>query len=506
MKPVTPTAEPLHSAPLRRSPRWLGALLPALWLFSTAPPAAAQSGVEGEFSVQRFHPAPGPHNFFTTRGARVNGKMAYSVGLLASYAYKPFTIVSCESETNCDESSPLRKDINVVESLGSADLMGTLTPVPQVQVGLRLPVAYAKGHGITSDGYPVEGGLEAFGLGDAELEGKFRLLGSPEDPVVLGAAAFIIVPFGHWTAKDSYIGDESVGFGGRGIVDFSKGPLRAAANVTGVWKKGGRVGTADLGGEMRVGLAAGYEVSPIFTPVLEVYGSSRFNFENDGTNSGEGLLGAHITPIGMPVVFMLGAGTGLIQGIGAPALRAFLGASYVVEDRDRDGDGLTDDVDQCPALAEDMDGKDDSDGCPDEDNDGDLLPDVQDKCPNEAEDPDGFDDIDGCPDFDNDKDKIPDDHDACPNKPETVNGYKDQDGCPDVPDSDDDGIEDTKDQCPFDAEDTDGFEDLDGCPELDNDQDGIPDNGDECYLEPETYNGFEDQDGCPDVIPEGEEP
>jgi hypothetical protein len=48
---------------------------------------------------------------------------------------------------------------------------------------------------------------------------------------------------------------------------------------------------------------------------------------------------------------------------------------------DRDGDGVPDDVDQCPDLPEDKDGIQDQDGCPEDDADGDGIPDDQDKCP-----------------------------------------------------------------------------------------------------------------------------
>jgi outer membrane protein OmpA-like peptidoglycan-associated protein len=48
-----------------------------------------------------------------------------------------------------------------------------------------------------------------------------------------------------------------------------------------------------------------------------------------------------------------------------------------------------------------------------------------------AEDKDGFQDDDGCPDPDNDHDGIPDVRDKCPNEPETINNVKDDDGCPD---------------------------------------------------------------------------
>ena len=71
-----------------------------------------------------------------------------------------------------------------------------------------------------------------------------------------------------------------------------------------------------------------------------------------------------------------------------------------------------------------------------------------DNCPEEAEDFDGFQDDDGCPDADNDRDGLCDPWveakgmlsnfahickgvDLCPEQAETLNEYKDDDGCPD---------------------------------------------------------------------------
>ena len=56
---------------------------------------------------------------------------------------------------------------------------------------------------------------------------------------------------------------------------------------------------------------------------------------------------------------------------------------------DTDGDGLSDDRDECVDKPEDMDGFEDDDGCPDADNDGDMVLDEDDVCPNEPEDRDG---------------------------------------------------------------------------------------------------------------------
>lgn len=98
---------------------------------------------------------------------------------------------------------------------------------------------------------------------------------------------------------------------------------------------------------------------------------------------------------------------------------------------DRDGDGSPDARDRCIDVAEDKDGFDDHDGCPEPDNDGDGVADAADGCPNIPEDKDGFDDEDGCPDEDNDHDGVLDAADQCPLEPETINGERDDDGCPD---------------------------------------------------------------------------
>ena len=63
--------------------------------------------------------------------------------------------------------------------------------------------------------------------------------------------------------------------------------------------------------------------------------------------------------------------------------------------------------------------------------DRDGIPDGADMCPREAEDLDGFEDENGCPETDNDRDRILDANDLCPNDPEVYNGVEDGDGCPD---------------------------------------------------------------------------
>jgi OOP family OmpA-OmpF porin len=107
---------------------------------------------------------------------------------------------------------------------------------------------------------------------------------------------------------------------------------------------------------------------------------------------------------------------------------------------DTDGDGIPDNEDACPNDP----GPKETQGCPiSKDSDGDGIPDDIDRCPLDAEDFDGFQDEDGCPDPDNDGDGIVDKVDACPNAPGPIENR----GCP-VVDRDGDGIPDADDKCP----------------------------------------------------------
>jgi hypothetical protein len=272
-----------------------------------------------------------------------------------------------------------------------------------------------------------------------------------------------------------------------------------------------------------------------FTCVAEVHGALMLPASSEAKDRGQETATSPVfaglssrMAVGGDTSVMLGVETSLTQALGGTPLRVAGGVQWAPREHDMDHDGIPDELDQCPELAEDRDGFEDGDGCPDWDNDDDGVPDTQDKCPGEKEDQDGFEDYDGCPDFDNDHDGISDEADACPNQPGERRADPKTTGCPD---RDGDGIADKVDKCPDQPEDKDGFEDADGCPDPDNDGDGFPDAEDACPNEAgvmsvdpkrrgcplvdrdgdtfddqvdkcpdkaEVFNGIDDDDGCPD--------
>jgi OOP family OmpA-OmpF porin len=119
---------------------------------------------------------------------------------------------------------------------------------------------------------------------------------------------------------------------------------------------------------------------------------------------------------------------------------------------DEDGDGVTDDIDVCPATPVGV--RVDARGCP-LDSDGDGVPDHQDACGNT---PRGAQiDARGCP-IDSDGDGVFDGLDRCASTPAGAN--VDASGCP--MDADNDGVFDGIDQCPETPADV--QVDIKGCP------------------------------------------
>lgn len=117
----------------------------------------------------------------------------------------------------------------------------------------------------------------------------------------------------------------------------------------------------------------------------------------------------------------------------------------VVENKDRDNDGVENDVDQCPDVAGTVN------GCPDSDKDG--VADKDDRCPQVA----GTQKYAGCPIPDTDNDGVNDEEDKC----KDVAGLARYNGCP-IPDSDNDGVNDEEDKC----KDVPGIRENNGCPEI----------------------------------------
>jgi outer membrane protein OmpA-like peptidoglycan-associated protein len=493
---------------MRANSSWattLGGLALVVSLGVSETPAFAQVPDDQAIQLQLFEPAVGPQRFLTVSSANVLANKQFQLGLAITYMTGGLVVY----DVHPDDDLTTRTD--VVKDILGAQLGGAYGFGDRFQLGLIVPVTLAmNGDGLdASTGDPLMGGLSVTGFGDAVVEFGWRFY--RENGLTLAAVPQITVPTSmslsasDMVQKGAFLGDDLPGFKPRAALEWDapSGKMSVGASLGFLFHKPRTIYSTTVGQQILYGLAGAYHVTDRFDVVAEVTGRNGFSMDIDANPvEADGALRVGVTS---SLTMLVGGGGGLVSGLGSPKVRVFASISWSPDLGDSDGDGISNMSDGCRMQAEDKDGFQDSDGCPELDNDDDKVADVEDKCPNEAEDKDGYEDDDGCPELDNDKDGIPDLKDRCPDDVEDKAPPRVDDGCPaGKTDSDDDGVPDSSDKCPDQTEDMDGFEDADGCPEADNDKDGINDDADKCPLVAEDKDGFEDDDGCPELDNDGD--
>ncbi|MCK5688682.1 OmpA family protein [Myxococcota bacterium] len=397
--------------------------------------------------LRRFKPSPFPKCGLSQSGAETLSPMQTTLGLTLDYSYNPLVW-----------RYPDNSYQSVIDHQTSATLHAAIGLIPGLDTGISLPLIYQNG----SD-TPELGDVSGAALGDVHIFSRLKILDYRRFGFSLATLLDIGLPTGN---EKMFVGNST----------FSVEPGLGVSIPGKTLKLYAALGFIIQGEETFAGLQSGNEY----------HGLAGVEYDLGITTTRSALLfegeffGDKFTPIAGEVraalrnriaddyIIEIGGGAGLTQGLGEPMARALVRFAWAPEPLDTDHDGLPDTIDQCPLVAEDFDGFEDSDGCPEVDNDKDGILDIHDQCPLDAEDFNGLDDEDGCPDFnsiDQDQDGIPDDIDQCIYEPEDIDGYMDRDGCPDP----------------------------------DNDFDGVLDEFDECDGEKETINGIDDNDGCPDV-------
>ncbi|MGD8607588.1 MAG: OmpA family protein [Myxococcales bacterium] len=494
----------------------------------------------GGMDLHLYRPAVDTRGYFSVNGTEVMPHKKFSFGLVLDAGFGILRYNGFETDPNTDALNRSTQS-RIVKQGFTGTFMFNIGLIDRLVIGIMLPITFFRGNTIQVPDYggicdgtsgsclynPEAGGLRSQGVGDLQIHIKARLLNLGEYPA--GIALVLRAQFP--TAKTSqFAGEPGVSLWPTAVFEFQpierirfalEGGYRwnSQQGATFIWDgasipsdlnanavnpvnvvppTGRRFTYNDL---ITFGFGAAFRIARPLDLVLELYGTQiAQEIGTKGTLSMEALGGFKYFVTNKSFLYFA-AGAGIPKtGFQASNVRGVIGFMYEPAVEDRDGDGIPDDDDGCPDAAEDKDGFEDRDGCPDLDNDGDGILDVDDACPLVKEDYDGDRDEDGCPEGragDRDGDGIPDQVDNCPDEPEDFDGFQDDDGCPDL-DNDADGIPDDKDLCPDEPEDFDGFQDDDGCPDLDNDGDRILDADDACPNEPETYNGYKDEDGCPD--------
>jgi outer membrane protein OmpA-like peptidoglycan-associated protein len=245
------------------------------------------------------------------------------------------------------------KEMAVIKDLMTADMILGYT-VSRFRMGLDVPIVLSA----TSDIADTQGGI-----GDVALDFRGTVMNPEENPVGFAVAA----RFGTPTATvDLPIGGSGIGYETTFILDKRMGPLLAAMNLGYRGRPPAELDNITIDDQVVTRFGVGYEFSGKVGMSGDVAGYLQPTaLDNQASGAWEGLVGGWYRP-GNWIVRM-GVGAGLSQGIGTSAYRSMLSVGYEPEPIiDTDGDGLLDRSDPCPDEPEDIDGFEDSDGCPDE--------------------------------------------------------------------------------------------------------------------------------------------
>jgi OOP family OmpA-OmpF porin len=489
--PMQPRSLSLHA----------GAAVIAVLCSSAAPEVAhAQPAQQLGFGVDRFNPSERGSEWFALDSLDLRGSLRPAAGAVFEWAHNPLIV----DDANGNQLGAIVAD-QVYLHVGAS-----LVLVDRLRLGLDFPIAlFENGNDATVGGTTYPAPTRA-STGDLRASADVRLLGTYGDAFTAAIGASFFMPTGE---PREYTGDGLARGEPHALVagDIPAGSglsiayaVRLGFMIRGISQSFAGV---PLGHEVDYGVSAGVRLLQrqlLLGP--ELYGATGITssdaFFKKFTSPVELLVGGHYT-IASDWRVGAGIGPGLSAGYGSPAFRLVASAEWTPgyvppppSIGDRDGDGISDDLDMCPDRPGAANGSEPLvNGCP-PDRDKDGVFDSDDACPDtpgvRTNDPK----TNGCPP-DKDGDGIPDAQDACPDVPGVKTDDPKTNGCP--PDRDHDGVADNEDACP----DTPGVRTNDpktnGCPppDPDRDKDGIPNEQDACPDVPGEKTDDPKTNGCP---------
>ncbi|MBI5549173.1 MAG: tandem-95 repeat protein, partial [Deltaproteobacteria bacterium] len=418
-------------------------LAPASTRAQSAPVASAA------IDAQQFKGTPGATDILGVASGGVGNHLEVDATLFLNYASSPLVLRDPKTGETVSK---------LVDSQLTAELLASLALFKRVEIGLALPLVYQSGSGggdlspLVSGNGGDPGGI---GMGDLRLVPKFAILLGPDEealakgeksrrgvPVKLAVSVAVVFPTGGST---SYRGG---GWGAQPRLSL-EGKILGARLLGSVGANFHRTETLlnlKFSHELAYGVAAEYPIAlkgADLTPELALVGAVGFSNPSSETAPLE-LRGALKVGLSRAVWLSFGAGGGLTRGYGTPSWRALVGLGFAW--LNEPGSKIAAPPPPMPVAPDRRPAKIDhvSDkacpGCVDgvppvpanQDADKDGVADAKDRCAAAAEDLNGYEDDDGCPDADADSDGVVDAQDKCPNEPETINGFTDDDGCADA--------------------------------------------------------------------------
>ena len=323
------------------------------WLALLARPAAlaANEGAAEPLDAQRFDPAAGGDTFFGLADPEIGEPMRPGAALVFNYADDPFIY---------RYDDPDREELEVLGRVATTDLVAWFT-VPRVRLSLDLPLhVYSQGY--QQQGFKLIGDLGAAATAEA-WSGRLG-----PGLAVAGVTGRLGLPTGQ---QEAWLGEATVTAGLTADLRYSVGPVRLAASAGFHSGTGERIGDVVWGHRLPYALGAAWSATDAVHVSAELDGDLILGSTTPGSRPAELLAGAHVRIL-EDFTARVGLGMGITRGIGAPDWRAVAGLTWhpgevqaVVSFADADGDGIPDHLDLCVDQAEDLNGVDDTDGCPD---------------------------------------------------------------------------------------------------------------------------------------------
>lgn len=324
----------------------MGATLVGLTMLASGQ-AHAQDGLD----AQRFRPSLDSRTTLGVEDSQV-APTGFGGGAYLNYAQDPLVYRSLDGSGS---------DLQLVGPLFTTDLQALYTWKP-LRVGVNIPLT----------AYGTDVGTGGATLGDIRFDAKFMAMDRLKTGYGLGLDARLSVPTGdarHWlgdgtpTTQITAIGSVGKTLMGTANFGFRSGPATTLSNLNWgnrlTWGVGGSAPVLD---DLSVFAELDGEVLLVQDTLLSG-ASTRL--------PGEWRVGARYQ-LRPRLQATIAGGGGYTPGIGSPDFRIVLGISTLPalkgsarDEADTDADGIPDSKDLCPNQAEDMNGKNDSDGCPD---------------------------------------------------------------------------------------------------------------------------------------------
>lgn len=316
--------------------------------------SSSRAAAQG-LNAQSFHPTVDGFSFLRLHDSLV-GLPGVGGGAVFNYASDPLVFRFDDPDVT--------EDAVLLSSVATLNMLGFYN-AERYRIGLDIPMHLA------AEGYQLDPQAEGYLLGDVALDAKVELIDRHSAPVGLAVTARASAPTGN---DQAYLGaarptvnTQVVAATGRDVI--------TTVNV------GLQTGRTELDDEFTVGSqvigGAGVRLPLASQTWLTAETVGRYYFNASEPVEGfasEAIAALHVNPVDS-VVFTMGGGIGLSQGVGAPDFRVMSGlvwspqratpATLMADGPDMDADGITDTRDRCPDQAEDYNGINDADGCPD---------------------------------------------------------------------------------------------------------------------------------------------